>query len=500
MKEIIKSQQCACKKCNRSLKIMKVSTLLLFICIFSLAAENVRPQQKELSLDLKNVTLLKAISEIEKSSDYVFLITDEAKTELGKKVSIRVKNEKISHILKMMLKGTDLNYSLVERQVTVYKSREANNTGNSKTTMESIAQQKKQITGRVVDAAGMPITGANIVEVGTTNGTVTDLDGKFTLSVADDAILRISYIGYLTQDVNTAGKTQVDVVLQEDTKALGELVVIGYGSMARKDVTSSITTVQAEKLNVGAYSDPAQLLQGKVPGLVITQSSDPNASPSITLRGASTIRSGAAQEPYYVIDGVPGMSLALVAPDDIESIDVLRDATATAIYGSKAANGVIIINTKKGRTFPFQIRVGISGRSDYMILFGLAQRCHIFKPSGSTINLCRGKYVKSQRIAADAVSRTQLQIIKHIEVFNKRLLRKTPGKRCRRKCTPSVILAKSRRTVTPDSRLKNVFAVERIVGTTVNRDHSQCREHITAISESEAVDIDFVSHCQVIVG
>jgi TonB-linked SusC/RagA family outer membrane protein len=349
MKEIIKSQQCACKKCNRSLKIMKVSTLLLFICIFSLAAENVRPQQKELSLDLKNVTLLKAISEIEKSSDYVFLITDEAKTELGKKVSIRVKNEKISHILKMMLKGTDLNYSLVERQVTVYKSREANNTGNSKTTMESIAQQKKQITGRVVDAAGMPITGANIVEVGTTNGTVTDLDGKFTLSVADDAILRISYIGYLTQDVNTAGKTQVDVVLQEDTKALGELVVIGYGSMARKDVTSSITTVQAEKLNVGAYSDPAQLLQGKVPGLVITQSSDPNASPSITLRGASTIRSGAAQEPYYVIDGVPGMSLALVAPDDIESIDVLRDATATAIYGSKAANGVIIINTKKGR-------------------------------------------------------------------------------------------------------------------------------------------------------
>ncbi len=350
MKEIIKSERCACKKCTRSLKTMKVSALFLFICIFGLSAENIYPQQKELSLDLSNVTLLKAFSEIERLSDYVFLITDEAKTELDKKTSIRVKNENIGNILKMMLKGTDLNYSLVERQVTVYKRRTTNVPGNSMTTIESIAQQKKQISGRVVDEAGMPITGANIVEVGTTNGTVTDLDGNFTLSVADDALLRISYIGYLTQDVNTAGKTHVDVVLREDTQALEELVVIGYGSMARKDVTSSITTVRAEKMNVGAYSDPAQLLQGKVPGLVITQSSDPNASPSITLRGASTIRSGAAQEPYYVIDGVPGMSLALVAPDDIESIDVLRDATATAIYGSKAANGVIIINTKKGRS------------------------------------------------------------------------------------------------------------------------------------------------------
>lgn len=140
----------------------------------------------------------------------------------------------------------------------------------------------------------------------------------------------------------------VNVVLNEDTKTLDEVVVIGYGSMTRKDVTSSITTVKAEDLNVGVYTSPAQLLQGKVPGLTIANTSDPNGSPSISLRGASSLRSGEAMEPYYVIDGVPGVSLSLVAPEDIESIDVLRDASATAIYGSKAANGVIIVTTKKG--------------------------------------------------------------------------------------------------------------------------------------------------------
>ena len=136
--------------------------------------------------------------------------------------------------------------------------------------------------------------------------------------------------------------------MSDDTQALEEVVVIGYGSMTKKDVTSSITTVKAEDLNVGVYTSPAQLLQGKVPGLTIANTSDPNGSASISLRGASSLRAGEAMEPYYVIDGVPGVSLSLVAPEDIESIDVLRDASATAIYGSKAANGVIIVTTKKG--------------------------------------------------------------------------------------------------------------------------------------------------------
>lgn len=138
------------------------------------------------------------------------------------------------------------------------------------------------------------------------------------------------------------------VETRRDTLKLSEIVVVGYGKMRRKDITSSITTIHSSDLNQGVYTSPAQLLQGKVPGLTVSNSGDPNAAPSITLRGASTLRTGAAMEPYYIVDGVPGVDLSLVATDDIESIDILRDATATAIYGSKAANGVIIVTTKHG--------------------------------------------------------------------------------------------------------------------------------------------------------
>ncbi len=250
-------------------------------------------------------------------------------------------------MLNSLLKSRDIEYTTEGNHIILSVAQP--HTAASAVELKQDAQQIKLITGTVLDVNGIPVIGANVIEIGSNNGTVTDVDGKFSLQVEENAEIRISYIGYLDEVIKTEDKISFQIIMREDTQALDELVVIGYGSMTRKDVTSSITTVQAEKLNVGVFSDPAQLLQGKVPGLIITQNSNPNGSPSITLRGASTFRSGAAQEPYYVIDGIPGMSLALVAPDDIESIDVLRDATATAIYGSKAANGVIIINTKKGR-------------------------------------------------------------------------------------------------------------------------------------------------------
>jgi len=208
----------------------------------------------------------------------------------------------------------------------------------------TFAQQKA--SGIVKDAQGEPLIGVSVLEVGTSNGTITDMDGKYSLTVKDGAQLKITYIGYVAKTI-TAGHNS-NVVLEEENTTLNEVVVVGYGTMRRKDVTSSITTVQAKDLNTGVYTEPAQLLQGKVPGLVISDTSDPNGSASISLRGASSLREGSAMEPYYVIDGIPGASLSLVSPNDIESIDVLRDASATAIYGSKAANGVIIVTTKKG--------------------------------------------------------------------------------------------------------------------------------------------------------
>ncbi len=206
-----------------------------------------------------------------------------------------------------------------------------------------MAQQK--VSGTVLDATGEPLIGVSVLEAGTSNGVVTDFNGDFTLTVKQGAKLTFSYIGYLSQTL--AATNGMKVTLEEDNKVLNEVVVVGYGTMRRKDVTSSITTVKAEDLNRGVFTDPGQMLQGKVPGLVISSTADPNGGATITLRGASTLRSG-AMSPYYVIDGIPGVDPSTVAPDDIESIDVLRDATATAIYGSKAANGVIIITTKKG--------------------------------------------------------------------------------------------------------------------------------------------------------
>lgn len=207
----------------------------------------------------------------------------------------------------------------------------------------TFAQSK--VSGTVKDANGEPLIGVSVMEVGTNNGAVTDINGNYTLNVKPGAKLKLSYIGFTSKTIKASGNSQI--VLDDDNTALNEVVVVGYGTMRRKDVTSSITTVKAEDLNQGVFTDPGQMLQGKVPGLVVSSTADPNGSPTITLRGASTLRTG-AMSPYYVVDGIPGVDISIVSPEDIESIDVLRDATATAIYGSKAANGVIIITTKKG--------------------------------------------------------------------------------------------------------------------------------------------------------
>ena len=209
------------------------------------------------------------------------------------------------------------------------------------------------VTGTVTDEAGEPLVGASVVVPGTTVGASTDIDGNFKLNVAQGKKIRVSYVGYVSKEVEVKG-SHLNIALKEDNEVLDEVVVIGYGTMKKKDLTGSITTVNSKDLNVGSYTDPGQLLQGKVPGLVVVQNSDPNGGVnSLTLRGASTLNG--STEPLYVVDGIPGVNLNLIPPADIESIDVLRDASATAIYGSKAANGVIIVTTKKGSDGPARV-------------------------------------------------------------------------------------------------------------------------------------------------
>jgi TonB-linked SusC/RagA family outer membrane protein len=328
-----------------------------------MSAENVYPQQKELSLDLRNVTISKVISEIEKTSDYVFLITDEAQLELNKKTSIRANKESIRHILESILKDTNLGYSVVERQVSIYKDTDSNASEKPVTVTEEIAQQKKSITGRVTDNEGVPIIGANIVEVGTTNGTVTDVDGNFTLSVEPTATIRISYIGYLEQSINTEGQSVFNITLLEDTQSLEELVVIGYGTVRKSDLTGAVSSVKAEELQSTPITSIDQGLGGRAAGVMVTQTSGmPGAVASIRVRGSSSLQGG--NEPLYVIDGFPVYNgsgfgntggnarysgLSTINPSDIESIEILKDASATSIYGARAANGVVLITTKSGR-------------------------------------------------------------------------------------------------------------------------------------------------------
>lgn len=216
-----------------------------------------------------------------------------------------------------------------------------------------VLAQNSWVSGTVTDEKGEALIGVTVRIEGTSTGTATDVDGKYRLDGAFGKTLSFSYVGYKPQSVKATSNV-LDIVMQDDNKVLDEVVVVGYGTMKRKDLTGSITTVNSKDLNVGAYTDPGQLLQGKVPGLVVVQNSDPNGGVnSLTLRGASTLNG--STEPLYVVDGIPGVNMNLIPPADIESIDVLRDASATAIYGSKAANGVIIVTTKRGSEGPARV-------------------------------------------------------------------------------------------------------------------------------------------------
>ncbi|MGF7040646.1 SusC/RagA family TonB-linked outer membrane protein [Mucilaginibacter lappiensis] len=217
------------------------------------------------------------------------------------------------------------------------------------TALSAFSQTGRIVKGTVTDETNAPLPGVVVTVKSSGKSTTTNGNGGYTVTVngADD-VLKFTFLGSVPKEVIVDGKTLINITLVTDIKQLKDVVVIGYGTSSRKDVTGAITSVKAEDFNAGVLTTPAELLQGKVAGLNITKSGDPNKQPSTILRGPSTLRDGATQ-PFYVIDGVPGASIDLLAPADIESIDVLKDASSTAIYGSRAANGVIIVTTRKAK-------------------------------------------------------------------------------------------------------------------------------------------------------
>lgn len=315
------------------MKIRK-KAIYMVVVMFCL---NLTAFAQNISLKLNNVTVKKAMETLKEENGYSFVFAS-GDVDTQKTIHVNVQDGTIDQVVKQILQDQQVSYEIKNKNIIVQKD------NSSKQSTD-----KKKITGIVTDNDGLPVIGANIVEKGTTNGIITDIDGYFQLETAPNAVLQVSYIGYVPQTVSVSKQSNITIKLLEDFQNIDEVVVVGYGSVKKSDLTGSISAISAKDFNKGISRSPDQLLAGKVPGLMVNRSSgDPNSSVTMQLRGPSSLTASTA--PFYVIDGIPGASINLISPDDIESMSVLKDASATAIYGSRAANGVIMVTTRKGRT------------------------------------------------------------------------------------------------------------------------------------------------------
>ena len=300
-------------------------------------------------MNLHNVTISEALEEIKQQSEYSFWYKND-EINLNEKISVKVAKQSIDQVLHGILVKQGLSYTIDDKHIIIYK-------GEAHSNMD---QKEKKITGVITDQNKEPIIGANVLVKGTTNGTITDLDGKFTLQVPEQAVLEISYIGYITNEISVKDKIHLTVQLKEDAQNLDEVVVVGYGTMKKSDLTGSVSSLSTEDITRGFAMSPDMALRGKTAGVqIVTQSGQPGAGGVVRIRGNSSILG--SNEPLYVVDGVPlsggdsaegvdGVSsspLTTISPSDIESMEILKDASATAIYGSRGANGVVIITTKQ---------------------------------------------------------------------------------------------------------------------------------------------------------
>ena len=340
-------------------RIMRISTFLLMVCVFCSYAGNAHSQNAKVSIRMNNVKLDKILNEIENQTDYLFIYNNQV--DINKITSVKVKNEAVAQVLDKILSGTGINYELEGTHIIL--------------TTEAIKdlhaqQQAKTVTGTVTDVSGEPIIGANIRIKGTTTGTITDIDGNFSIEAEPQSVIEVSYIGYLTQETVINNQKSIRFLLKEDTKTLDEVVVIGYGVQKKADLTGSVANINTEKLNTQSNANIGQALQGKIAGVdIISQGGAPGSGTRIMVRGIGTLNNAS---PLYIVDGMYMNSIDHINPNDIASIDVLKDASSAAIYGSRAANGVIIVTTKEGSNtegkpiIDLSVNLGISTASKFL--------------------------------------------------------------------------------------------------------------------------------------
>lgn len=352
-------------------KVMKLTSLFGVLCVSSAFAVNVNSQSLRVNIHANQKQAKEVIKQIEEQTDYLFVYNHD-KVNLNNTVTIQANNETVAEVLNQMFAGTDIIYAMQGNNILLMQK-------------DAVVQQSgKVVTGTIVDPSGMPVIGANVKVKGTTNGTITDMNGHFSLEVEEGAVLQISYIGYANQEIEVGNQNKLSIALKEDAEALDELVVVGYGMMKKSDLTGSLSSVNSEDLTAFAVSNPIQALQGRAAGVnITTNSGSPEGSFTVRIRGANSIR--ANNDPLYIVDGFPA-NVSSVNPDDIESVEVLKDASASAIYGSRGSNGVVLITTKSGRkgrtqvsydgSYGFQSHINkldMMDATDYMLFYNEQQ-------------------------------------------------------------------------------------------------------------------------------
>ncbi|WP_255584689.1 TonB-dependent receptor [Zunongwangia sp. SCSIO 43204] len=320
-----------------SMFIMKLIFTLIFVGLTTLNAKNTYSQNK-IDIEIYQGTLQQVFQQIEKNTEFIFFYKDGTLPE-NDKFTINKKGIELNLFLDDLLKDYSIGYKVDDRQVTVYKKPIENR-------VKSVPQFT--VTGTITDETGLPLSGATVVEKGTTNGTQADFDGNFSIDVAgEDATLVVSFVGYSTQEVLVGGQSEIDIVLNEDTAALDEVVIVGYGVQKKETLTGAVAGVGGEELAQAPVTNISQGVAGRIPGVVaISNGGEPGYDgATLRIRGLSTFGNAA---PLVVVDGVPGRSLERIDPSTIKNVSVLKDASA-AIYGAQAANGVILVTTKRGK-------------------------------------------------------------------------------------------------------------------------------------------------------
>ncbi len=331
----------------KRLLIMKMLVILLLVVGLTSSYAESDAQTTKLNLKLKSGTVKDVIEEIERQTDLSFMY-DNNVFNVDRPVSISVENATVKSVVEKLISGENLKYEMVNRYIVIT----ANNTPSA------FSQQQKSVSGKVTDSSGEGLPGVSVVVKGTTIGTITDIDGNYSISnIPEDATMQFSFIGMKLQEFVVGNKTSVNVTMEEETVGIEEVIAIGYGTMKKSDLTGSVTSVSSAELAAYPALGATQALQGRASGVMVTsRNGEPGTEARIRIRGGTSIN--ASSEPLYVVDGFAGGSVP--APEDIQSIEILKDASATAIYGSRGANGVVLVTTKRGKAGKTNIELNSS--------------------------------------------------------------------------------------------------------------------------------------------